>query len=51
MNNIEKPKYWYLTTIESCVLCGVEHKYRERVFSIELKGISWVEYACPGHFM
>lgn len=46
-----KRKYWYLLTIESCVLCGHETKYRERVYEEKLKGVNWTEKACGEHFI
>lgn len=46
----EKRKYWYKTTIYSCVLCGHEKKYRERVYDKEQSGIEWNDDACGNHF-
>ena len=50
-NKTEKPKYWYLTEVEYCVLCGRERKSRERVYDKEKSGTVFTEFACGNHFM
>lgn len=47
----EKKKYWYRTDIYSCVICGREKKYKERVYDKEKKGIHWHDDACHIHFL
>ena len=49
--SVEKPKYWYLTEVEYCVLCGRERKSRERVYDKEKSGTVFTEFACGNHFM
>lgn len=41
-----KQKYWYRTTICCCVLCWKETRYKERVYTIEEKGMVWNDDAC-----
>jgi hypothetical protein len=49
-------KYWYLTTVSECVLCGAFRKERERVKD-KLKPGDWNErnvfkqFACEIHFI
>jgi len=49
--SVDKPKYWYSTEIQYCVVCGREKKYRERVYEKEKSGTTFVEYACGEHFI
>lgn len=44
-------RFWYRKEVHSCVLCGREKIYKERVYDEKLKGVIWVDYACPEHFM
>lgn len=48
---VEKPKYWYKITIEECVLCGKQKKYKERVYKITEAGTFFTQYACQEHFI
>ena len=45
------PQYWYITEIESCVICGVEHKDRYRVYDKPQFSINWKDSACGQHFI
>jgi len=49
--SVEKPKYWYLTEVEYCVLCGRERKSRERVYDKAKSGTVFTEFACNNHFI
>jgi len=44
-------RFWYKKEVHSCVLCGREKIYKERVYDEKLKSVKWVDYACPEHFM
>lgn len=44
-------RFWYKTDVYSCVLCGKEKKYKERVYDEKDKGTIWHDDACHGHFM
>lgn len=44
-------RFWYKKEVHSCVLCGREKIYKERVYDEKLKGVEWIDYACPEHFM
>lgn len=44
-------KYYYVTEIEYCVLCGVEHKRRDRVKEKPEVSIKFIEFACDEHFI
>lgn len=44
-----KKKYWYLTEVYCCVLCGKETKYKNRVYRIEEKGVKWLDDLCWEH--
>lgn len=46
-----KKKYWYRIDIYSCVLCGTETKYYEKVYDISKKGTFYHDNACPLHFL
>ena len=51
----DKQSYWYKTEIEYCVLCGIEHKDRYRVYDKPKpkdpgKRIEVKEFACGIHF-
>jgi len=46
-----KGKYWYITEIETCVLCGYEMKYRYRVPTKPVHSIILKDNACPEHFI
>jgi len=46
-----KIKYWYMTDIEVCVLCGEEKKYKYRVYEKPEFNINMTEFACNEHFM
>jgi len=47
-------KYWYLTTIMECILCGGGNSYRQRSFTPRPE--AWaarhehIDFACDGHF-
>ena len=43
-------KYWYMTYIQICVLCGVERRWRKRVYKEEEKGTVQEDCACHEHF-
>lgn len=45
-----KQKYWYITKIEFCVICGREKKRRYRVYVKPTNNIKSTEYACGEHF-
>jgi hypothetical protein len=47
---VSKRKYWYKTDIYSCVLCGKEKVYKERVYNKKDKGTYWHDDVCWGHF-
>lgn len=44
-----KRKYWYRTTVYSCVLCGRKTTYRERVYKESEKGTTWLDDLCWSH--
>jgi transcription elongation factor Elf1 len=44
-------KYWYRKEIYSCVLCGRENSYRNRVYKEGEKGVFWRDDACGQHFI
>lgn len=49
---MKKPKkYWYITDIEECVLCGKEKKYRYRIYEPPEHPIRIKQFACHGHFI
>jgi len=47
-------KYWYLTRVYACVLCGAENRSRERVYGPKPEDpnerLIWNDTACPQHF-
>jgi len=45
-------KYWYVTEIKSCVLCGVETINKHRVFEKpnNQERIKWQDTGCHTHF-
>jgi hypothetical protein len=48
-----KRKYYYIEEITSCVLCGREKRYRQRVYEKpepQLR-VTWKEDACCTHFI
>jgi len=48
-----KRKYYYIEEITSCVLCGREKRYRQRVYEKpepHLR-VTWKEDACCTHFI
>jgi len=47
----KKQKYWYVTDIYCCVLCGYEKKYRYRVYEKPEFKINWHDDVCAEHFM
>ena len=61
MNNAENPqltiprvskrKYWYATDVYTCVLCGREKRYKERVYNESEKGTKYIDEACGEHFV
>lgn len=54
MNNKEtkiKEKYWYSKKVFSCILCGKESTYKNRVYSKDQKGLILKEEVCENHFM
>ena len=51
----KKGKYWYQTDVYVCVLCGIEKKYKHRVYvpkpeRYEFRYIMHDD-VCPEHFM
>ena len=46
-----KKKYWYRTDVEMCVLCGVEKKFKTRVYNEKERGIFLRDFACDIHFV
>lgn len=46
-----KKKYWYVTEIEFCVLCGREKKTKYRVYIKPKNKIKTKEHACSEHFI
>ena len=49
-----KGKYWYYTTVYTCVLCGYEKVYRERRYDPKpedpVERWEFHDTACWGHF-
>ena len=48
-----KRKYYYIEEITSCVICGREKRYRQRVYEKpepHLR-VNWKEDACSTHFI
>lgn len=47
-----KQKYWYITTIKVCVICGKERKMRERVYEkpANEERLDIIDTACEKHF-
>lgn len=45
-----KIKYWYVTEIYACVLCGREIKSKYRVYIKPDRSIIWHDDACHNHF-
>ena len=48
---VGKRKYWYATDVYTCVLCGIEKRYKERVYNESEKTTKYIEEACGEHFM
>lgn len=46
-----KRKYWYITEITECVLCGCGKKHRYRVYEKPKNSIDYVNFACSTHFI
>lgn len=46
-----KQKYWYVTDVYACVLCGGESKYKHRVYVKPVMSINWSDTACDYHFI
>lgn len=44
-------KYYYITEIEECVLCGKEKKRRYRVNKKPKNSIDFKQFACETHFI
>ena len=54
MKNTQKnnnQQYWYVTEIYTCVLCGVEHKNRYRVYEKPIEPTFIRDTACSQHFI
>lgn len=51
MKSETKQKYWYMTEIDYCVICGREKKCRYRVYEKPEHSIILKETACHGHFI
>ena len=47
---IKGDKYWYRKDVYTCVLCGIEESYRQRVYKKEDSGIIYHDTACNNHF-
>ena len=47
----KEQKYWYVTDIYACVLCGKEKRYRYRVYIKPENSTNWKDDACPTHFI
>lgn len=46
-----KKKYWYVTEIYACVLCGHEKKHKYRVYEKPINKIIWHDDVCATHFI
>jgi hypothetical protein len=48
---VSKRKYWYATDVYTCVLCGREKRYKQRVYNESEKETKYIDEACGEHFM
>ena len=51
ISDVSKRKYWYATDVYTCVLCGKEKRYKERVYNESEKTTKYIDDACGEHFM
>jgi hypothetical protein len=51
IHDVSKRKYWYVTDVYTCVLCGRVKRYKQRVYNESEKETKYIDEACGEHFM